>query len=274
MSRFWISTLIILIPYLEIKAQEGIETLPHGARSIGLGNANLTIADSWSIFNNIGALGGLTSSAILVGYDHRFNLNELTTLSAAAVLHTESFQFGLSLSSFGKEDFNQKNIGLGIAHQLGIASLGLKVNYFQTNIEGFGRAAAPVIAFGGVAELGPNLFFGAHIYNLTNAKVGGNSEDRIPTIVKSGISYRPTEKLMVNVEAQKDILLAAIIKLGVEYNLMDRIWLRSGFNTYPSNLFFGIGFRPRNFVIDYAITQSQYISNTHHFSFGYLFQKK
>lgn len=274
MSRLWISTLFLLIPIFGLHAQSGIETLPRGARSMGLGNANLTLSDSWSIFNNIGALGRLTSSSIMVGYDHRFNLNELTTLSAGAVMHTKDFQYGLSISSYGSEHFNQSNIGLGIANQLGIASLGLKVNYFQTNIEGFGRAAAPVIEFGGVAELGPNLFFGAHIYNLTNAKVGGNSEDRIPTVVKSGISYRPTEKLMVNLEAEKDILLDPIIKLGIEYNLMDRLWLRSGVNTYPSNLFFGIGFRPRNFVIDYAMTQSQYLGNTHHFSFGYLFQKK
>jgi len=274
MSRLSISILLILIPVLGLHAQGGIETLPRGARSTGLGNASLIIADSWSIFNNIGALGKLTSSAIVVGYDHRFNLNELTTLSAGTVIHTESFQYGLSISSYGGEHFNQSNIGLGISNQMGIASLGLKINYFQTNIEGFGRAASPVIEFGGVAELGPNLFFGAHIYNLTNAKVGGNSEDKIPTVVKSGISYRPMEKLMINIEAEKDILLAAIIKLGIEYNLMDRLWLRSGVNTYPNNLFFGIGFRPRNFVIDYATTQSQFLGNTHHFSFGYLFQKK
>lgn len=274
MIRFWVFILFLSFPLLGLQAQGGIETLPKGARSVGVGNASITIADSWSIFDNIGALGRLASSSIMVGYDHRFNLNELTTLSAGAVIHTEGFQYGLSISSYGGEHFNQSNIGLGIANQLGIASLGLKVNYFQTNIEGFGRAAAPVIEFGGVAELGPNLFFGAHMYNLTNAKVGGNSEDRIPTVVKSGISYRPTEKLMVNVEAEKDILLDAVIKLGIEYNLMDRLWLRSGVNTYPSNLFFGIGFRPRNFVIDYAMTQSQYLGNTHHFSFGYLFQKK
>lgn len=273
MIRLGLYVIFLIFPLWDLQAQGGIETLPRGARSVGQGNANVTISDSWSLFNNIGALGMIAGSSIAVGYDHRFNLNELTTLSATAVIHTDGFQYGLSVSSFGEEHFNQSNIGFGIANQLGIASLGLKINYFQTNIEGFGRAAAPVLEFGGVAELSPNLFFGAHIYNIANAKVGGNSEDRIPTVVKSGISYRPTEKLMVNIEAEKDILLDAVIKLGIEYNLMDRIWLRSGVNTYPSNLFFGVGFRPKNFVIDYAMIQSPYLGNTHHFSFGYLFQK-
>lgn len=79
---------------------------------------------------------------------------------------------------------------------------------------------------------------------------------------------------MVNIEAEKDILLDPLIKLGLEYNLMVRLWMRSGLNTNPRNLFFGLGFRSRNFVIAYAMTQNQYLGNTHHFSFGYLFQKK
>ncbi|MCH7414942.1 hypothetical protein MM213_15685 [Belliella sp. R4-6] len=274
MVKVLLSIILVCFSSLRINAQSGIETLPKGARSMSMGNANLTIADSWSLFNNIGALGRLESSSAMVGYDHRFNLNELTTIAAGVALHTEKFRYGISASSFGGEHFNQNTLGIGIANQLGIASLGLKINYFQTNIDGFGRTGSPVIEFGGMAELSPNLFFGAHIYNLSNSKLSKNSFDRIPTVVRSGISYRPSEKLMVNIEAEKDILLDPLIKLGLEYNLMDRLWMRSGFNTNPSNLFFGIGFRPRNFVIDYAMTQNQYLGNTHHFSFGYLFQKK
>ncbi|MCH7396704.1 hypothetical protein MM236_01840 [Belliella sp. DSM 107340] len=274
MGRGLLAIILICFSSMGLNAQSGIETLPQGARSVGMGNANLTLADSWAIFNNIGALGRLESSSAMVGYDHRFNLNELTTISAGAAIHSEKLQYGISVSSFGGEHFNQNNLGIGIANQLGIASLGIKINYFQTNIEGFGRTGSPVIEFGGMAELSSKLFFGAHIYNLTNSKISKNSFDRIPTVVSSGISYRPSEKLTVNIEAEKDILLDPLIKLGLEYNLKDRLWMRSGFNTNPSNIFFGLGFRPRNFIIDYAMTQNQYLGNTHHFSFGYLFQKK
>ncbi|MFD2036766.1 hypothetical protein ACFSKL_18320 [Belliella marina] len=274
MVRIWFLIFLISLPSLSLKAQNGIETLPRGARSMGMGNVNLTISDSWAIFNNIGALGRLTESGVMVGYDHRFNLNELTTLAAGVAINTEKLRYGICASSYGGEHFNQQNLGIGISNQLGIASLGVKVNYFQTNIEGFGRSGRPVVEFGGMAELGPNLFFGAHIFNLTNSKLGGQAIDRLPTVVRSGISYRPSEKLMVNIEAEKDILLDPLIKLGIEYSLLDKLWMRSGFNTNPSNLFFGIGFRPRNFTIDYAMTQNQYLGNTHHFSFGYLFLKK
>lgn len=258
----------------EVLAQSGLEALPRGARSVGIGNAHTTLGDVWSIFNNIGALSHISSSQITFAYDHRMNMNELTTLSAGAVIKGENSAFGLGVSSFGSELFSQSQIGIGFSNQLGITSLGIKVSYFQTSIEGFGRGASPLLEFGGVAELTPELFFGAHVYNITMSKYGKNSLERLPTVVKTGISYRPSEKVMVNIEAEKDILLDPLIKTGVEYNLLDRFWARAGMNTNPGKLFFGIGFKPRNFHLDYAMTQHPNLGSFHHFSFNYVFTEK
>jgi opacity protein-like surface antigen len=255
-------------------SQTGTEAFPRGGRSMGMGNANVTIGDAWSIFNNIGGLAKTENSQVTFSYDHRLNLDELTTLAAGAVFKGKNKAFGLGISSFGSEHFSQNQIGLGFSNQLGIASLGIKVNYLQTSIEGFGRGVAAVIEFGGVAELTPQLFFGAHIYNITRAKYGKNSDDRLPTTIKAGISYRPNSKVMVNLEAEKDILLDPLLKMGLEYNLMDRIWGRVGMNTDPNKFFFGVGFRPKRFHFDYAMTQHQNLGLTHHFSFNYLFLRK
>jgi hypothetical protein len=270
----FICLLCAVLSKMEAMAQSGQEAQPRGARSMGLGNAHTTLGDVWSVFNNIGALSRISSSQVTFAYDHRMNLNELTTLSAGAVLKGENSAFGLGVSSFGSELFSQKQIGIGFSNQLGITSLGIKVSYFQTSIEGFGRGASPLIEFGGVAELTPELFFGAHVYNITRSKYGNNSLERLPTVVKAGISYRPSEKVMVNIEAEKDILLDPLIKTGLEYNLLDRFWARAGMNTNPGKLFFGIGFKPRKFHIDYAMTQHPALGFTYHFSFNYLFSEK
>lgn len=263
---------LFLNPWLA-EAQNGMETFPRGARSMGIGNSNVTLADSWSLFNNIGGLGRITNSQFVFGFDHRLGINELTTLTAGAAIKNNWGAWGLGISSFGGEHFNQQNVGIGFSNQLGIASVGIKINYFQTNIEGYGRGASPVIEFGGVAELGPQLFFGAHIYNPTRAKWGKNTFERLPTVVKAGLSYRPSEKIMVNLETEKDILLKPLVKFGLEYNLMERFWARTGINSQPGNLFFGIGFKPRKFQLDYAMTQNNQLGYTHHFSFNYFFEK-
>lgn len=262
---------ILILASLHVCGQHGLETYPKGARSIGMANAHVTLEDSWSIFNNVGAMGRLNTNQAFFAYDHRLGINELTTLSAGTVLAKKFGVVGVGISNYGGQLFNQQNIGIGFSNTLGIASFGIKVNYFQTNIEGFGRSGSPVMEFGGVAALGPNLFFGAHIYNFTRTKYSKASQDYLPTAVKAGLSYRSSEKLMINVEAEKEILLLPQFKMGIEYNLLQKFWARSGIHTNPNNLFFGMGFKPKQFHIDYALSQNYRLGYTHHFSFNYLF---
>jgi hypothetical protein len=253
--------------------QNGTETYPKGARSMGMANAHVTLEDGWSTFNNIGALGRLPSTQAFFSYDHRLGIQELTTLAAGAAVVRDFGVFGVGLSHYGGTLFNQQNIGIGFSNTVGIASVGFKVNYFQTNIEGFGRNGSPILEFGGVASLGPSLFFGAHVYNFTRSKFSKASFDYLPTVIKAGLSYRPSVKLMVNVEAEKEIILLPQFKMGIEYNLLNKLWARSGIHTHPSNLFFGMGFKPRRFHIDYALSQNYRLGYTHHFSFNYIPEK-
>lgn len=254
-------------------AQNGMDSYPTGARSMGLGNAHVTLADGWSLFNNIGGLGRLDQTQAVFGYDHRLNMNELTTLAAGLALIQDWGNLGFNVSHYGGVLFNQQNIGFGFSNTLGIASFGLKINYFQTNIEGFGRSASPVLELGGIAELTPQLFFGAHIYNLSRSKLSKLSDEYLPMTVKAGLSYRPSESLILNLEAEKEILLDPIFKAGLEYNVRGKLWGRTGFNTQPNNLFFGLGFKPRRYQIDYAMGQNYRLGFTHHFSFNFLFNE-
>lgn len=251
--------------------QNSTETMPKGARSAGMANANTTLADAWSVFNNIGALARLNQSEVFCAYDHRLGLNELTTLAAGATYDSPIGHLGISLSHYGGDLLNQQVIGLGFAHQMGIGSLGIKASCFQTNIEGYGRSTQAVLEIGGTAELGPSLLFGAHIYNLTRSNISNNSSDYLPTIVKAGLSFTPNDKLKANIEAEKDILLDPTVKIGLEYGFARRFWARCGIRTQPSNLHFGIGFKPDRFSIDYAMGQNNQLGFTHHFSFNYVF---
>jgi hypothetical protein len=253
---------------------QGTETLPKGARSMGLGNANATISDAWGIFNNVGGLSRINHSQVAFGYDHRLDLEELTTLAAALVFKNKDLGWGIGVSSFGSEYFSQQQLGIGISNQLGIASLGIKVNYFQTSIEGFGTGRAAVLEFGGVAELSPELFFGAHIYNPTRARFGKYAPDNLPTVIKAGVAYRPSDKVSLQLEAEKDILLDPLLKIGLEYNILNKLWARTGINTLTTHLFFGIGFQGRTLHIDYAMTQHPALGYTHHFSANLQLTKK
>lgn len=274
MERFVSISFILLLVHGQLAvAQSGVEVLPRGARSMGLANANVTLSDAWSFFNNIGGISNVGQSEFFAGYDHRLGLNELTTIAAGATFKNSSGAFGVGLSNYGGDLFNQQSIGIGYANQLGIASLGLKINYFQTNIEGFGRGAAPILELGGVAELTPWLFFGARIYNLSRSKLSQITGEYLPMFVVSGLSFRPSEALMINLEAEKEVYLAPQVKIGVEYSIREKLWARTGINAQPQQLFFGIGFSPKRYRFDYAMSQNHQLGFTHHVSFNYLWNE-
>ncbi|KPQ17891.1 MAG: hypothetical protein HLUCCX10_06100, partial [Algoriphagus marincola HL-49] len=147
-------------------AQNDPLTQTHGARMIALGNMRVHLPDTWSYFNNIGALDRASYTGIVAGYDHRYNLKELSTFSLAGSFRNTWGTFGAGISRFGGPLLNQQSLGVGYSNTLGISSFGIKLEWAQTQIEGFGSAGGLVVSIGGVTELSPSLFLGAHISNI------------------------------------------------------------------------------------------------------------
>lgn len=255
---FWATTLS--------EAQTDPLSQAHGARSQGMGNLKVMLPDSWSYFNNIGALNRIEETEISAGFDHRFGLSELSTVDLAVGWKNDFGTIGLGISRFGGKLFNQQLLGLGFSNTLGIVSIGAKIDWLQTQIEGFGSGNALVFSLGGVAELGPKFFLGANFSNLGSSKISQNSEQHIPTSVQLGISYIPVESLRILAEVEKDVELDPVVKAGLEYQFKDWIYLRTGVSSNPARISFGLGMRKSQFGFDYAYGQNTALGRTHHLS--------
>ncbi|GAB3223276.1 hypothetical protein J0A67_10665 [Algoriphagus aestuariicola] len=247
-------------------AQTDPLTQSHGARTQGMGSAKVFLPDSWTYFNNIGALDRIENSEISVGFDHRYGMPELSTVDLAFGWKTDFGTLGLGMSRFGGKLFNQQLLGVGFSNTMGIVSIGAKLDWFQTQIEGFGSGHAFLFSLGGIAELGPKFFLGANFSNLNRAKISQNSEQRLPTAIQLGITYLPVESIRILVEMEKDIALDPIAKAGIEYQLRDWIVLRTGISSNPGRLSFGLGLRKDQFGFDYAYGQNSALGRTHHVS--------
>ena len=256
-----------------LKAQTDPLTQSHGARSQSLGNLRINLIDTWAFFNNVGGLDRIENSEVAVGYNHRFGLKELSTFNLVGAWKNKYGTLGFGAFRFGATKFNQQTLGIGYSNQIGIVSLGLKAEWFQTQIEGFGTGNAVLLHFGGVAELGPKFFFGAHISNINRAKISKNSQERLPTAIQMGITYRPVETLSIYLETEKDIAVPPALKAGLEYGIKDWLYLRSGINTNPARLFFGFGLRPKGFKIDYGFGQNSALGSTNHISLAILWNE-
>ncbi len=76
---------------------------------------------------------------------------------------------------------------------------------------------------------------------------------------------------MLNVETEKQLYLPADFKAGLEYRILEKLALRSGFSTLARSATFGAGFRARAFEVDYALGAHTALGVSNHLSIAYRF---
>ena len=245
-----------------------------GARATGMADASVTLDDPYSIFNNVGGITGVENTSLLFFYQNRYQLSEFNTFGAGIIQPFAFGTLGLSLFRFGNSLYTEQKLGLSFGNKFGIASLGAQINYLQLNVEGFGNKGLLVLEFGGIAKLTPQLFIGAHIFNINQAKVSSAFDEKVPTVIKAGVSYRPFSKLMLNIETEKDIDFDPVFKAGLEYLIIDQVSFRTGITADPFQNFWGLGFKAKYVIIDYSFSIDSDLGNIHQLSVVYQLKKR
>lgn len=240
-----------------------------GARQSGIGGAAVTIEDGWGIVNNVGSLGRYRSTAASVSYISRYGISEISSAAFGATHYLKNIgTFGLVASRFG-DVLTEQYVGLGFSNKFGLVSLGASMNYFQLRLEGFGKASTAVLNFGGVAEVIPELVFGAHVFNINQGQLNSQESVSIPVIMKTGLSYRPNEEVMFNTEVEKALESQVNYKFGLEYFVQKMLILRTGFHTEPFVASGGIGVVYSKLHFDYSYGNRDLLGSIHEITVGY-----
>lgn len=247
---------------------------PMGARQSAMGGASVALTDQWALFNNVGALGWLTEDYVFSSYQNRFGLSELSVVGAGYVQRFNKTTAGVGAYKFGDDLFSEQRLHVAVAHQLDMVSLGVSVDYLQYNISTVGTRGVMVVEFGGLANITKQLSVGAHVFNVNQARLVEGTEERVPTVMKAGIAYRPIDDLTINLETEKDLDFTEVFKAGLEYRIVEKVYLRTGFRTAPFNGAFGVGFHPKRFRFDYAFGNDTNLGATHEISAGFQIRKK
>lgn len=246
-----------------------------GARATGLGYAASCLADEWSLLNNPGGLSGIKRLTIAFSENYHPRFAPFNRSAGVIAFPIASGSAGLSVFRFGDDLYNEQLISAAFSNRLGIASLGLKINYVQYRAEGFGRHGVFTISFGGIAYITKSLMIGAHITNLNQPVIlPGDDPERVPTRVAAGMALQPSERFFITMEAEKDLDRQTALKMGVEYGYHQKFFFRTGFNLQPEAAFFGLGFKPRRVSFDYGVHYDFNIGLNHQVTTGYKFLKK
>ena len=246
---------------------------PVGPKALGMGGVSAVNADIRGVLNNPGGIADTKALAAFVSYRSIFDFAPFNTVAAGVVVPTSLGTAGLGVFRFGDELFNTQMLSLSIARKIGIMQLGVKASYLQINIDGFGSRGVFVADIGGIATLTPELSFGAHIYNFSQSAISTETRERVPTVIWLALSYHPTEAFVISIEGEKEVNLKPEVRLGLQYQLIENLYLRTGFSGLNNTHSFGGGLRFNRFVADYAFRANRHLGNTHNFGLSYFLSR-
>ncbi len=241
-----------------------------GARMAGMGNSSC-ISDEWSILNNVGGLAKVKEISTAYSFEIKPALLGSSRMAAIFSTPLKTGAMGLGVFKFGDNIYSEQVLTTGYSNQFGIASLGIKLNYIQYRAEGFGTKSALTISAGGIAEITPQLSIGASIQNINQPKL--TDGEKLPTRLAVGLSFKPSEQVLLVTEVEKDLAYDPIIKAGIEYCIHKKVFARTGFNLHPEAAFFGIGFKGWRLKFDYAIQYTNSLNFAHQASACYRIEK-
>jgi len=168
---------------------------------------------------------------------------------------------------FGGQLYNETRVGAGYGYRFGQISLGGRVDVLQVTIEGLGSRRVLLGTLGGQIEIVPQrLSFGASLYNLNQAKLASYQTERVPTVLRAGLAYRPGAQVLLLVETEKDVERAANFKVGLEYRPMPVLAARIGLASLTEQASAGVGVLAGSFQIDYAAAFQQALGFSQHLS--------
>ncbi len=276
MKKILLPVLLLLFS-LSLKAQF---TNSVGARQAAMGNSGLVLTDIWSASHNQAGLAKLKGIAGGAYFANNFGMSELGMKAVALAAPISKYgNIGLNYQYFGYGLYNESKFGLSYAMQLGKrVSAGIQLDYFLVNqaLE-YGKKGAPVGEIGILTEPIDHLYIAAHIFNVSRASFADYQSEKIPSVLRIGMGYNFSKKVLFTIEAEKDLELPALFRSGIEYQLIKDLFLRVGVakqNNLTTQYSFGAGYGYKGIVFDFAFTQHQMLGYTSQFGLSYTFIKK
>lgn len=246
--------------------------MPAGARGIAMGNANLTFRDIHSGFNNQAGLAFIKDFSGVAFVENRFLLSELQSGAISIAHPTTSGTIGLVMQYFGFEGYNEQKIGINYSRILfDKLSIGAQFDLLNTRIKEYGNDTALTFEVGLQYEIWENIITGIHVFNPVRANIGG--ED-IPSILQIGLTYQIAEFLTISSSVEKDTFLPYNVRVGLEYQLLQKIYFRAGVNSNPNKISFGLGYLVNQLQLNIAASYHNVLGFSPSFGISFMPQTK
>lgn len=243
-----------------------------GSRLTALGNTGVALQDVWALQSNQAGIASIKRPIASIACESSFFNSAIMTQSAIFAFPYHRNVFGLSLRSYGMDEYKEQKIGFAFARGFGESvSASLSFNVHQLKISRYGSAGAWSVEAGMQYKAGSNLIIGAHIANPNRSAYDADLNAIVPVLFEFGTSLRLTDKVLLSSAIAKELDSAAGFKCGIEYNLISQVFLRGGAATNPFRQSAGFGYTYHSLNVDIAAASHPDLGFSPQISLGYEF---
>lgn len=241
----------IAVVLLFVEAAAGINAgepvyVPHGAGELGMAFASSAFPGHWSCFHNQALLAKQVTTSAAVALETRYMLSSLSSKALSITVAGNTAPIGIILTHYGNGDYYRIFSGAGSAVKItdGLA-LGIQVDYITERSVGDYRDQSHItFEAGAIMDIASDMTVGLHILNPLN------SLNSIPSAVNAGVAWRQSDDLCIAAELSKVTAEPLSFHAGINWNIMDKLVLRSGYMSSPSSFAVGSGFRSGKMQVD------------------------
>lgn len=248
-----------------------------GAQQGAVGISAVSLVNVFSAGNNQAGTAYIEKPSVGIFYANSFALKGLNNFSlVAAIPIKKAGTFGLDIDYFGYSAYNEKKIGLSYSMKLmEELSIGVQLDYINSKFGGgYGSKNFFTFEFGLLAKPFKELTIGAHVYNPLPLKVDDATGEKLPTVLKLGLTYNIKDVVWITSEAEKDIRDAFVFRAGIDYKPVDFLNIRAGISTTPLMGTFGLGFNFSGLQLDIASAYHPQLGFSPQAGLSYGFGKK
>jgi hypothetical protein len=233
---------LLLIPVL---GSGRSNVFPTGAKATGMGNAFTSMDGIEAVFHNQAGFSSVDKFTVLLGYENRFGISELSQPYALVAIPTKTGNFGLHFSTLGPSQWLETNVSLAYAKQITPwFSAGLQFNYFNNVLpEESSTISSAGYEAGVLFSLPKNIKIGAHVANPWSLTMQTLTyTEKIPWMVSAGAHMLVGRNVIVSAGAEKTENLPVNLKAGLEWEAVPDLFFRMGANSSPATFFAGMGY--------------------------------
>lgn len=243
-----------------------------GSRSIALGSAGTALQDVWSLQQNSAGAASIERPIFSLGYEQHFLDPELSTQSAVFGIPLKNHVLGLSFQRYGITEYLEQTAGLALSRNFSnTLSISLALKYHQVSIPAYGSGKAISVHAGMQYSLNERIRIGSYIYNPGRSGINELSGSHILSGISVGIAYLLSDKVLLISDLNKMLDFGMNIRMGIEYQIIKRFYLRGGLSANPFKQTGGFGLKYRRFSLDAAVSSHPSLGYSPNLSFSYEF---